>query len=114
MPKNSSNSVRIFYPKRDRKELVESVRGKLTELNERLPLSRVVLFGSYVSGNYTVASDVDLLVVYKGQPKEDAFKIVKKSLPVDRLEPHVYQEDEFEKSKEVLNKMTENGIVLWD
>jgi len=46
----------------------------LDELKERLYLLLVVLFGSYAKGNYTVASDVDLLVVYDGEKREDATK----------------------------------------
>ncbi|MGQ9477637.1 MAG: nucleotidyltransferase domain-containing protein [Candidatus Bipolaricaulia bacterium] len=57
---------------------------------ERLPLALVVLFGSYARGNYTtVASDVDLLIVYKGEPREGAFALVKEELALPRLEPHL-------------------------
>lgn len=114
MPSESSNSVRIFYPKFDREDLINSIKGKLDELNEDLSLVKVVLFGSYAKGNYTAASDVDLLVVYRGDPEEDPFKLVKETLSVSGLEPHVYREDEYEKSKETLEKMQEDGVELWD
>lgn len=82
MPNESSSSVRIFYPKYDKKDLIKLIKAKLGELNERLELSRVVLFGSYAEGNYTAASDVDLLVVYRGEPEEDPFKLVKRTLEI--------------------------------
>ncbi len=49
--------------------------------------------GSYARGNYTVASDVGLLVVYAGSAREGAFARVKKTLGIPSLEPHVYSED---------------------
>jgi predicted nucleotidyltransferase len=71
MRKRSSSSVRIFYPKFDKETLIQNLQKKIEELVGKLPLSLVVLFGSYAQGNYTVASDVDLLVVYKGKERKD-------------------------------------------
>lgn len=84
----------------------------MTALNEVLPLLQVTLFGSYARGNYTVASDVDLLIVYRGQRREDAFALAKKVLNVPSLEPHVYSKDEFEQVRERIARMTADGIVL--
>ncbi|MCS7141108.1 MAG: nucleotidyltransferase domain-containing protein [Candidatus Nitrosocaldus sp.] len=39
------------------------IRSRMDELRDALNVRLVVLFGSYAKGNYTVASDVDLLVV---------------------------------------------------
>ncbi|MEA2074394.1 MAG: nucleotidyltransferase domain-containing protein [Euryarchaeota archaeon] len=108
----SSGSVRVFYPKYDTEWLVQEIRKKLEELNEKLSTSMVVLFGSFAKRNYTVASDVDLLVVYKGEKKEDAYVIVKSSLDIPRLEPHVYSQREYEDMKGVISKMIEGGIVI--
>lgn len=73
----------------------------------------VVLFGSYAKGNYTAGSDVDLLVVCKGEKRDDAFSLVKKVLSIPRLEPHVYTEDEYRQMEETLAKMIAGGIVLF-
>ncbi len=107
------SSVRVFFPKFDRTELLRRLAERMAALDSVLPLLRVVLFGSYAQGNYTVASDVDLLVVYQGQPREDAFAIVKKVLAIPALEPHVYSEDEFETARRHIQRMTEGGIVLF-
>ncbi len=106
-------SVRIFYPKFNREELIQAVQEKLEDLNKKLPLQSVALFGSYAKGNYTVASDADLLVVYRGKERKDAYSTVKKTLGVSRLEPHVYPDSEYEKMKKTINEMTKNGIVLF-
>ncbi len=55
----------------------------------------------------SVASDVDLLVVYKGEEKEDAYNSIKSILDIPRLEPHVYSQREYEDMKGVINKMIE-------
>ncbi|MGQ9533328.1 MAG: nucleotidyltransferase family protein [Desulfotomaculales bacterium] len=105
--------MRIFYPPFNREQLTVLLRRFLPDLHGKLPLARVVLFGSYARGNYTVASDVDLLVVYMGPPRPDAFALVKTCLAVPRLEPHVYAEEEYHRQAEVLARMTEGGLTLW-
>ncbi len=113
MQKGSSSSVRIFYPKFDKEELTQRLKEKIEELKRELPLSLVMLFGSYAHGNYTVASDVDLLVVYRGKTKQEAFAIVKKALDVPLLEPHVYSKDEYRRLRKVISQMTAGGVVLY-
>ena len=113
MLKKSSGSVQIFYPKFNREELIQAIRKKLGDLNKKLPLQLVVLFGSYAKGNYTVASDADLLVIYRGKERKDAYATVKKTLGVSRLEPHVYPDSEYEKMKKTIGKMTKDGVVLF-
>jgi len=85
----------------------------LENLKRELPLLLVVLFGSYAKGNYTVASDMDLLVIYEGEEKNEAYAIVKRTLNIPRLEPHVYAEYEFEQMKDVVEKMIKGGIILY-
>jgi len=113
MRKESSSSVRIFYPKFDRKELIQKLKKKIEDLAKEIPLSLVVLFGSYAHGNYTVGSDIDLLVVYKGKERKDAFATVKKTLSISLLEPHVYSENEYETLRSVIAPMIAKGVVLF-
>src|SRR5262249_22355920 len=88
MPRKSTSSVRISYPPFDTAWLVRTLGERIDRLASVLPLRRVVLFGSYAKGTYTVASDVDLLVVYQGEPRPDAYALVKRTLGIPRLEPH--------------------------
>ena len=113
MRKESLNTVQIFYPKYDKEELIQKLRKKIKELSEKIPLSFVVLFGSYAQGNYTVASDIDLLVVYRGKAREEAFATVKKIMDIRSLEPHVYSYDEYKRLKPVISRMIADGIVLF-
>ncbi|RMF33354.1 MAG: nucleotidyltransferase domain-containing protein [Chloroflexi bacterium] len=112
MPSKSFGSVRIFYPPFRRDEVLALLRQRLARLREKLPLKQVVLFGSYAKGRHTVASDIDLLVVYEGEPREDAYALVKRTLGIRRLEPHVYAEEEYEQLKPTIARMIRDGIPL--
>lgn len=77
MHKPSSSSVKVFSPGYTEEEVRKALRSRVTQLLEHLPVRWVVLFGSYAKGNYTAFSDIDVLVVYAGEPREDAFALVK-------------------------------------
>ncbi|MFX0203153.1 MAG: nucleotidyltransferase domain-containing protein [Candidatus Hodarchaeota archaeon] len=113
MPRGSSSSVRIIYPKFDREELIQKLKEKMEDLSRKLPLALVVLFGSYARRNYTVASDVDLLILYGDKKRKDAFARVKKTLDIPLLEPHVHSEDEYERLRRVIDRMIADGVVLF-
>jgi len=72
MARKSSGSVRIFYPRVSRRDVIDRLKRQLPALDAELPLLLAVLFGSYARGDYTVASDVDLLLVYQGERDERA------------------------------------------
>jgi predicted nucleotidyltransferase len=114
MQSRLSSSVKVFYPKLNRAEVISRLQAGLKKLQQKLPIIRAVLFGSYAQGRYTVSSDIDLLIVYAGPARPDAYACVKKILDLPRLEPHLYTHAEYEQSREMLEKMTEGGIVLWD
>lgn len=114
MQNKSSASVRIFYPRWTRERLVEALRAKVPALAGRLPLARVLLFGSFAKGRFTATSDIDLLVVYRGEPREDAYALVRRTLDIPGLEPHVYTEDEYEASRPTVDRMTEDAVVLFE
>jgi len=112
MRKKSSTSVRIFYPAQTRDDLIRRLQERLPALAARLSLHRVVLFGSYASGRFTAASDIDLLVVYEGPHREDAYALVRKILNIPRLEPHVYSLGEYASAEDTVARMERGGVVL--
>jgi predicted nucleotidyltransferase len=93
--------------------LIRKLKGKIEDLIRAIPLLSVVLFGSYARGNSTVASDIDILVVYSGKKRKDAFKTVKKILDIPLLEPHVYSEDEYKELRDTISQMISGGVVLF-
>lgn len=112
MPKTSSGSVRIFYPAFDRGELLRTLQERLGRLESELPLVRVILFGSWARGTHTVGSDVDLLVVYRGAPRADAYALAKRALDIPRLEPHLYTAAEYEAARPTVERMVRDGFTL--
>lgn len=113
MPEKSSNTVRVAFPPFTREELIRRLRNDVAGLAAVLPLSRVALFGSWAAGRATVASDVDLLVVYEGSPHEGAYGMVRQAMGLRQLEPHVYTVDEAQQVGDVLRRMTRGAVELW-
>ncbi|GIX47768.1 MAG: hypothetical protein KatS3mg131_1979 [Candidatus Tectimicrobiota bacterium] len=113
MRRRSSSSVRVFYPGLSREEVLTRLREGLARLQALLPLRLAVLFGSYARGNYHVGSDVDLLLVYRGGEAGGRLRPrLEGPLDVPRLEIHIYTEEEYERLKPTLERMTEGGVVL--
>ena len=112
MRNKSTSSVQIFYPRFDTAWLIRALRERIGRLDARLPLRRVVLFGSYAKGTYTVGSDVDLLVVYQGELRADAYALVKRALNIPRLEPHLYTEAEWNAIGSTGARMIESGVEI--
>ncbi|MGQ9630096.1 MAG: nucleotidyltransferase domain-containing protein [bacterium] len=113
MRRESSSSVKVFYPRFDRQHLLQRLNRGISALKEALPLKWAILFGSYARGSHTVASDIDLLVIYNGEAREDAFALVKKTLCIPGLEPHVYSESQYEAMRETLHRMVQDGVVIY-
>lgn len=112
MQKESSSSVKFFYPNLNRDEVIERLAAGTANLNRVLPLLKVVLFGSYAKNKYTVASDIDLLLVYRGSTRDDAFLLVRKYILLQRLEPHIYSKEEYCLLKANIERMVSDGIVI--
>ena len=112
-PKKSSGSVKVFWPRFSREQALERLRARLPLLAQSLPLAKVVLIGSYARGNFTVASDIDLLVIYQGEENPAAYALCKKILDLPGLEPHPFSEQECLKLEETLARMTAGGVVLF-
>ena len=65
--------MKVFFPGFSREEVVEGLSRSVKENSERLGLCKVLLFSSYARGNYTVATDIDVFVVFddeKGSENE--------------------------------------------
>lgn len=112
MLRKSSSSVKVFYLPFSREQLLVLLRQRIKALQAALPLQRVALFGSYAKGRQTVASDIDLLVVYQGEPQADAYALVKRILNIRHLEPHVYAEREYEPVKATWERMLKDSIPV--
>jgi predicted nucleotidyltransferase len=112
MLKRSSTSAKVFYPAKSRDEIIEALRSGAARLAERVPLREAALFGSYAIGRQTVGSDVDVLIVYEGEERDDVFVLAKQLIRVPRLEPHVYSEAQAAALRDVLSRMVRGGVRL--
>ncbi|MEM2909819.1 MAG: nucleotidyltransferase domain-containing protein [Nitrososphaerota archaeon] len=97
MQRKSSGSVRIFYPKFSQEEILERIREVVNGLKDELGIEMVVLFGSYAKKIYTVASDVDILVVYDDEKSDNdlVYKRLMKHLKIPRAELHIFSKKEY-------------------
>ena len=93
----SSEDVKVFFPKYDVPELVKKLRTALSLISKNLRLTDARLFGSYVTGNYTAHSDIDVLAAIDGNDKRDAYSRCWDASGIPELELHVYTAIEIEK-----------------
>jgi predicted nucleotidyltransferase len=112
MLKQSSDSVRVFYRPYSREQLITRLREGLPALVGVLPVLRVVLFGSWATGRATAFSDIDILVVYAGATRADAYKVARRAFNVRGIELHLYAEAEAELLRPTLDRVTKLGIDL--
>lgn len=97
MPKTSSGSVEVSFLDRDR--VLEELRRAVGEARALHPeIVRVFLFGSLARGDYSAASDADLIVVvrrdFEGMLDRAPYQIHTPVISTDTL---VYSESEFER-----------------
>jgi predicted nucleotidyltransferase len=81
----------------DKAEVIEHVKRYAAALSHELPVTQVILFGSYVIGQPHEDSDIDVAVVVK-EISEDYLTLITHlyalATPIDpMIEPHLLLED---------------------
>jgi predicted nucleotidyltransferase len=92
-----SSSVEVRFIDRD--QVIRDLRQAVAKAKAAHPeIVKVLLFGSFVQGNWTADSDADLFVVVRKEFTDIfdrvSYAIIAKGIPVDSI---VYSETEFEK-----------------
>ncbi len=109
--------MKILYPEFSREEIISLLKRRSKYLSKKLPLVCVVLFGSYATKRQTAASDVDILVVYRGPGKEKDYGIVWDAFNIPVLEPHVYTLSDYSKiikeDASLPREVQKTGIVIY-
>ena len=105
--------MKVFYPPYSRDQLIALLRERVSAFGDVLPLRQMTLFGSWASGRATAFSDIDLLVIYKGATRADAYELIRRLVALRGLEPHVYSEAEAESMGDMLDRMTAGGVPLF-
>ncbi|MDJ0270704.1 MAG: nucleotidyltransferase domain-containing protein [Aigarchaeota archaeon] len=102
--------MKIYYAKYSRDDVIQIIRDGIQHLKNELPLRYVILFGSYAEGRNTVASDVDILVVYDGRKVGDDYLIVRKVIRLPNLQPHIYTMEEYEELRQTKGSIVEIAL----
>ena len=81
----------------DKRTVIEHVKQYATEVAREFPITQVILFGSYVTGQAHQDSDIDVAVVVN-KISEDYLTLVTRlhalTIPIDPLiEPHLLLEN---------------------
>ena len=116
MRERSSDSVKIYSPRYRREDIIRILRSKVGEIRKRIPVKKIILFGSYAKNRYTVASDVDILVVYEERVGLDPYSIIWDIIDMPEVQLHIYRVDEYRKMRENLfiKEVERSGIVIWE
>ncbi|MBC7129986.1 nucleotidyltransferase domain-containing protein [Candidatus Bathyarchaeota archaeon] len=110
--------MKIFFPKFSKEQVVKEISKHIKELGENLGLCKAILFGSYARGNYTVASDIDLLIVFddKKGNKEVIYKTLMKKINLPRLELHIISKKNYEnlRTSKWIKTIEKEGIKIFN
>lgn len=101
MPRKYSNSVKIYYPEFSREEIIRKLSVGVRELAREIPIKTAILFGSYATGYYTAASDIDLFIVVDSEKtgKDEAYRRIQDRLKLPNLQLHLYSLREYQELK---------------
>lgn len=105
-------------PKFSREDVIKELNRCIKENRESLGLYKVLLFGSYARGDYTVSSDIDVFVVFDDEKinGDRVYKTLMKAIKLPRIELHVTSKKEYEvlRSSKWIRTTEEDGIKILD
>jgi predicted nucleotidyltransferase len=98
-------------------QIINSVRRFKESIKSGLDVKKIILLGSYASGNYTENSDIDVCVIAENISNSylAMLQIAPKVVDIDvRIEPVVFSEKEFNEpiSYGLLKEVKEYGIEV--
>jgi uncharacterized protein len=102
---------------KDSRTEIEQIARKYAQLlKSELDVKEVYWFGSFVKGNGTADSDIDIAVIgddFTGDLIEDTFQLLKLRRQVDyRIEPHPILSSEFNDDHPLAKSIMEEGIKI--
>ena len=99
------------------KEEIEKIVKKYIELvKKEINIRKAYLYGSYINGNFTEDSDIDIAIVaddFIGDIVEDTFRLMKIRRKVDnRIEPHPFKTSDFDLSNPYIKEIVDTGVRI--
>jgi predicted nucleotidyltransferase len=100
-------------------EIADIVRSVVSELEPKVPVSKVILYGSYASNAPKRWSDIDIAIVspgFSGLPIWRRQELLAESLPgADvRLSPLAYAPEELSRPTPFLREIIRTGRVVYE
>ena len=105
----------IDYTIMDKRKAIKTAQQYINNVSVKYPITRALLFGSYVKGTSHDDSDIDIAVVVK-----DANNLFDTQIDLmhmrqnDNLliEPHVFRENDFDTDNPFVYEIVQTGIDL--
>ncbi|QGG48857.1 nucleotidyltransferase domain-containing protein [Heliorestis convoluta] len=99
-----------------REEIKKIVLQYAEQVNKEFKLKEIYLYGSYIKGNHTEDSDIDVAVVaenFTGDLVEDTFRLMKLRRKIDyRIEPHPFLVDDFHENNPEAKEVIKSGLKV--
>ena len=100
----------------DRTIIETSIARFIEVVKTECGATAIYLFGSYVRGDFTDNSDIDIAVVgenFSGDAYEDTLMLMRKRRNIDsRIEPHPFTVKDFDLSNPYVKEIVDTGIRL--
>lgn len=85
-------------------------------IQKEIDVKNIYLYGSYVKGNFSKDSDIDVAVIgddFVGDPIEDTMLLMRIRRKVDyRIEPRPFRTSDFNKSNPISKEIMETGVLI--
>ena len=94
---------------------LSQVADILKPIFEKQGINKATVFGSYARGDFTLASDIDLVIDSSGRLKGILFFVVSdeiaKALPI---KSDIYEQREIIKDSSLYNEISRDGVVIYE
>lgn len=101
----------------DKRTAIKIIKKYIKFLQENnYEIQKAYIFGSYAKGNYDDNSDIDLAIILKNL--KNGFKIQVDLMKIrrkfdTRIEPHPFDEKDFNSSSPLVNEILNTGIKVF-
>jgi len=92
----------------DKREAIEIAERYAIAVKAKFDSVKIVLFGSYVKGNFNADSDIDIAVILKDYNNliDIQLDLMRLRRSIDsRIEPHPFRERDFENSNPIVHEI---------
>lgn len=96
----------------DKREAIEVAERYASAVKTKFDSVKIILFGSYVKGNFNQDSDIDIAVILKDYNNltDIQLDLMRLRRSIDsRIEPHPFRERDFENSNPIVHEILKYG-----